>query len=30
MQRIVDNGELAGMVVLVARQGKLVYRKSFG
>lgn len=30
MQRIVGNGELAGMVVLVARQGKLVYRKSFG
>jgi CubicO group peptidase (beta-lactamase class C family) len=30
MQRLVDNGELAGMVVLVARQGKLVYQKSFG
>ncbi len=30
MQRFVDNGELAGMVVLVARQGKLVYQKSFG
>jgi CubicO group peptidase (beta-lactamase class C family) len=30
MQRLVDNGELAGMVVLIARQGKLVYRKSFG
>jgi CubicO group peptidase (beta-lactamase class C family) len=30
MQRIVDNGELAGMVVLVARNGKLVYQKSFG
>jgi len=30
MQRIVDSGELAGMVVLVARRGKLVYQKSFG
>lgn len=30
MQGIVDSGELAGMVVLVARQGKLVYQKSFG
>jgi CubicO group peptidase (beta-lactamase class C family) len=30
MQRLVDNGELAGMVVLIARQGKLVYQKSFG
>ncbi len=30
MQRLVDNGELAGMVVLLARQGKLIYQKSFG
>jgi CubicO group peptidase (beta-lactamase class C family) len=30
MQRLVNNGELAGMVVLVARHGKLVYQKSFG
>ena len=30
MQRYVDNGELAGMVVMVARKGKLVYQHSFG
>jgi CubicO group peptidase (beta-lactamase class C family) len=30
MQRLVDSGELAGMVVMVARRGKLVYQKSFG
>jgi CubicO group peptidase (beta-lactamase class C family) len=30
MQRVVDNGELAGMVVMVARKGKLVYAKAFG
>jgi CubicO group peptidase (beta-lactamase class C family) len=30
MQRLVDSGELAGMVVMVARKGKLVYSKAFG
>jgi len=30
MQRLVDTGELAGMVVMVARKGKLVYSKAFG
>lgn len=30
MQQIVDKGELAGMVVMLARKGKLVYQKSFG
>jgi CubicO group peptidase (beta-lactamase class C family) len=30
MQAIVDRGELAGMVVMVARKGKLVYQKIFG
>jgi CubicO group peptidase (beta-lactamase class C family) len=30
MQQLVDKGELSGMVVLVARHGKLVYQKSFG
>jgi len=30
MQQLVDKGELAGMVVLVARKGKLVYQRSFG
>src|SRR5262249_42667578 len=30
LQRLVDSGELAGMVVMVARRGKLVYHKSFG
>jgi CubicO group peptidase (beta-lactamase class C family) len=30
MQRLVDSGELAGMVVMVARKGKLIYAKAFG
>jgi len=30
MQRYVDQGELAGMVVMIARKGKLVYQKAFG
>src|SRR5690242_10751874 len=30
MQRVVDSGELAGTVVMVARKGKLVYAKAFG
>src|ERR1700674_3885316 len=30
MQQTVDNGELAGVVVLIARKGKLVYQKTFG
>jgi CubicO group peptidase (beta-lactamase class C family) len=30
MQQTVDSGELAGMVVLIARRGKLVYQKTFG
>ena len=30
MQQLVDNGELAGMVVMIARKGKLVYQRSFG
>ena len=30
MQQIVDKGELAGMVVMLARKGKLVYQRSFG
>jgi len=30
MQQTVDDGELAGVVVLIARKGKLVYQKAFG
>ncbi len=30
MQRLVDTGELAGMVVMVARKGKLVYAQALG
>lgn len=30
MQRIVDSGEPAGMVIMVARKGKLVYSHAFG
>src|ERR1700674_5873452 len=30
MQQTVDNGDLAGVVVLIARKGKLVYQKAFG
>ena len=30
MQKIADSGELPGMVVMVARKGKLIYQKSFG
>ena len=30
MQRLVDTGELAGTVVMVARKGKLIYAKAFG
>ena len=30
MQRAVDSGELPGVVVMIARKGKLVYQKSFG
>src|SRR5262245_31606664 len=30
MQRVVDSGELPGMVVMVGRRGKLVYAKAFG
>lgn len=30
LQRIIDAGDLPGVVVMVARQGKLVYHRSFG
>lgn len=30
MQRAIDKGDLPGVVVMLARQGKLVYSKSFG
>ena len=30
MQRAVDSGELPGVVVMIARKGKLIYQKSFG
>ena len=30
MQRAVDSGDLPGVVVMIARKGKLVYQKSFG
>jgi CubicO group peptidase (beta-lactamase class C family) len=30
MQKIADTGELPGMVVMLARKGKLIYQKTFG
>jgi len=30
MQRAVDSGELPGVVILIARDGRLAYAKSFG
>jgi len=30
MQKAVDSGELPGVVILIARDGRLAYAKSFG
>jgi len=30
MQKAVDSGELPGVVILIAREGRLAYAKSFG